>query len=489
MDSVSAVKKDCRIIVVDDEEVILDSIRDYFDEYTIITHSDPRAALDDMRRASSDVLVCDFRMPHLSGLDLFREAKSINAYRYGILLTAYADKDLLLASIQERLVDRVVEKPLRMDLLEDSLRDAVFDCRMGEAERVELAAVKRMYREKFKGGASLTGDIVGLEGSLAAVYRTLRMASATRESILFTGETGTGKEVAARLAHSLSAYASGPFMKLNCGAIPEALIESELFGHAKGAFSGAASDREGKVELADGGTLFLDEIGELGEAMQTRFLQVLEEKTVERVGSNKRRRIDFRLMCATNRDLDADIASGRFRKDLYFRIETIKVELPPLRERPGDIPAFALSILDAYCAELGRPRLRLSSEALDQLASYSWPGNVRELENVLKRAVVLSDPRAAVLPARALTFLSDRALAKAPSLVLHEERRESTLDQVVSSIGDLMLAGGASLEAIEDRLLGSLLDRHGGNVLETSRRSGIPKDRLYRHLKRTGREA
>lgn len=474
-----ATMKDCRIVVVDDEEVILDSIRDYFDGYTIVTHSDPRAALADMKEASSDVLVCDYRMPHLSGLELLREAKSLNAYRFGILLTAFADKDLLLTSIQEELIDRIVEKPLRMEILERTIRDAVMACRRKEAERVELAGVKELYRKTVRGGTALSGEIIGLDRGLADVYSLVKKASASRECILFTGETGTGKEVAARLAHSMSAYASGPFVKINCGAIPETLIESELFGHSKGAFSGAEADREGKIELAEGGTLFLDEIGELKDAMQTRFLQVLEDKTVERLGSNKRKRIDFRLMCATNRKLEAEIENGRFRRDLYFRIDAIRVELPPLRERRSDIPLLARSILDAYCAEIGRSKPLLSREALARLDDYPWPGNIRELENALKRAVILADPMDPVLALPPLNRSLDRATAELPC--------GASLDDLLSRLGSLMLSEGASLDAIEERLLASLLEQHGGNVLETARRSGISKDRLYRHLKRAGR--
>lgn len=470
---------DCRILVVDDEEVILDSVRDYFDEYSIVTHSDPRKALEDMRSIRSDVLVCDYRMPHLSGLELLREGKKLGAYRYGVLLTAFADKELLLRAIQEELVNRVVEKPLRMEVLEGTLRDAIIECRRDESRRLELAEARAAYRTSIGSSSVLCDEIVGLEGGLGRVYETIKRASGSRESILVTGETGTGKEVAARLIHSLSGYRAGPFVKINCGAIPETLLESELFGHVRGAFSGAESDKAGKIELAAGGTLFLDEIGELKETAQTRFLQVLQDKTVERIGSNRRCAVDFRLICATNRDLGAEVEAGRFRRDLYYRINAIPIRMPALRERAGDIPALAHSIVGSYCAEIGRPPLGLTSKALSFLTAYPWPGNIRELENAIRRAIVLTDPHETAVSTRPLEHLqeppSDARSATAPGT-------KEGLDDVVGRLGSLVLAEGISLAEIESRLLADLLSRNGGSVPETTRRTGIPRDRFYRYL-------
>jgi two-component system response regulator AtoC len=469
--------KDCRIVIVDDEEIILDSVRDYFDQYAIVTHSDPRAALEYMRGTRSDILICDYRMPHLSGLDVLREARRMNAYRFGILLTAYADKELLLHGIQEELVDRVVEKPLRLEVLENALRDAVVACRINEVERIELAEVRELYRKSVKGNTALCREIMGLEGGLAGVYGTIIRVSGAREAVLITGETGTGKEVAARLIHTLSGYGSGLFIKINCGAIPETLIESELFGHVKGAFSGAEADKAGKIELAEGGTLFLDEVGELRDVMQTRFLQVLQDRTVERIGSNRQTRVDFRLIAATNRDLDADVASGRFRRDLFYRIDTVRLSLPPLRDRKEDIPALARSFLDAYCAEMGRPRLGISKDALERLVAHPWPGNVRELENAVKRAVILMDPREPTVTAAFFDFLTGGEVRER-----HAGGGRSSLDELAALLGGAVLAEGLTLDQIEGKLLDNLIQRHAGNVLETSRRTGISKDRLYRRL-------
>ena len=469
-------------MVVDDENVILDSIRDYFDAYSIVTHSDPRDALDSMRQKPSDILVCDFRMPGLSGLDLLRAAKSIGAYRYGILMTAYADKEVLLASIQERLVDRVIEKPLRMDELGASLQEALSRCAGEDLRKVEIEEAKRHYRESVRGGAALSEDIIGLDGGLAEVYGIVSLAAATKEGMLFAGETGTGKEVLARLAHSLSPRSGGPFVKINCGALPEHLIESELFGHAKGAFTGAEAEKPGKIELAEGGTLFLDEIGELRGDLQTRLLKVLQDRIVDRLGSTRGRKIDFRLMCATNRNLESEIAAGRFREDLFYRISTIRVTVPPLRERGDDLFALARSIVDSYCAELGRRSLSFPTEALARISAYAWPGNVRELENVLKRAVILTGQRAEELPSSAFDCLgregSQAARAAGPGGAVPD------LSPAVERLCSGLLAGELSLAGIEERLLDALLERCGGNVLRAASRSGIAKDRLYRHLRR-----
>ena len=465
---------DLRIAVVDDEPAILDSIRDYFDTLSIVTHVDPQRALEDMRGRRFDILVCDYRMPGLSGLDLLRQARQLGAYRYGILLTAYADKDILVAAINDGLVMRVIEKPLHLEVLAAALADAQVYCSSERIRELDIEEAARLYRECGRDSVPLCERIVGLEGGLSAVFADARRFAATRENVLVTGETGTGKEVIARLIHSLSERRSGPFVKINCGAIPETLVESELFGHAKGAFSGAQADRMGRIETARGGTLFLDEIAEMRLDMQAKLLAVLQDKGVERVGSNERRPVDFRLVCATNRDLDREVREGRFRKDLFFRIGTLQVRLPALRDRRVDILNLAHAIIASFCRELGRRPPGMDRSSIDTLLAYPWPGNIRELENVLKRAVVLTDPARPTIESRLLECLSTNSAARP------DPAPPPDLESALSVLTETLATQGLTLREVETRLLGHLLARFGGSVPLTSRKTGIPKDRFYR---------
>ena len=274
-------------------------------------------------------------MPGLSGSELLAEARKRSAYRYGILLSAFVDKVLLEKMVNGDLVRRVLEKPLKLDELKSAVDEALHTCIQERDREREIDDMRSLL-----GSASFSSRIIGAEGGLSQAYRLAVTYAASEENVLITGETGTGKEVIARLVHSLSRRRVMPFVKVNCAAIPDALLESEFFGHEKGAFTDASVAREGRIAAARGGTLFLDEIGELKPELQTKLLHVLQEKRFERVGSNVSQEADFRLVCATNRPIEESLRNKALREDLYYRISTLPLELPPLRARKGDIEEF-----------------------------------------------------------------------------------------------------------------------------------------------------
>jgi DNA-binding NtrC family response regulator len=302
-----------QILFVDDEPLILENIKEYFRGYEITTEPSANAALKLLERESFDVLVVDQKMPGLTGSELLAAARKRDSYRYGILLSAYVDKALLSRMVNDNLVRRVLEKPLKLDELKRAIDEALFSCMRERDREREIGDMRALL-----GSASFASRIIGAEGGLAEAYALAVTYSASDENVLITGETGTGKEVMARLVHSLSRRKTGPFVKINCAAIPDSLIESEFFGHEKGAFTGAIASREGRIEAARGGTLFLDEIGELKPELQAKLLHVLQEKRFERVGSNDSIVADFRLICATNRPIAESLREKAIREDLYL---------------------------------------------------------------------------------------------------------------------------------------------------------------------------
>ncbi len=458
-----------RVLVVDDEEVIVESIRDYFDDRPVTVFCDPEQALQAMRQSFFDIAVVDYRMPGLSGLDLLIEAKKINSYHYGILLTAFADKDLLERFISHNLIRLVLEKPLDLKRLKEALDRATEECRTFQQDLFEQEQKRLHYEQLLSDTTSLGPRIIGLQGGLKEIFEQARRFAGSDANLLITGETGTGKEVIARAVHTLSDRRTGPFVKINCGAMPESLIESELFGHAKGAYSGAYQDRKGKVETAQGGTLFLDEIGELKPELQVRLLHVIQDRVIERLGSNTPIRVDFRLITATNRDLRQEVGRGGFREDLYHRVSTLPLHMPPLRQRPEDLPEFLAYYLEAFGQELHRSSLKVSDGAFRLLSAYPWPGNIRELENVLKRAVILARPGEDLLDEDLFTCLTCPPTARGVSL-----------DDVFDTLCEQLDRRAFDLKGLEERLLERLLERYRGNIMEAVRATGIPKDKLYR---------
>jgi two-component system response regulator AtoC len=347
-----------------------------------------------------------------------------------------------------------LQKPFDVDALEAVIGRALDHSRF----RVE----NRFLREEIGGGTPL-GDLVGRSPAISAVFDLLRQVAPTRSSVLVTGETGTGKELVARAIHELSPRKEKLFVALNCTAIPAELLESELFGHVRGAFSGAHADRVGKFQAADEGTLFLDEIGDMDVRLQAKLLRVLQEGVIEPLGTNRRIAVDVRIVSSTHRDLEAAMREGRFREDLFFRLNVFHVKLPPLRERKDDILALADSFLAGFARDLGKPGLRLAAEALPALERYAWPGNVRELRNLMERAAVLSAGE--VVGAALVTSLvrTEAEPRRAESEDLNLER---------------------SLAALERRMILEALAASGDDKLAAAQRLGIGERTLWTKLKK-----
>ncbi|HEY6909086.1 MAG TPA: sigma-54 dependent transcriptional regulator [Myxococcales bacterium] len=369
------------ILIADDEESIRHVLATLLGErgYEVRTAADGEEALRELSARDYDALVTDVRMPRLNGLDLVRAAQTASPDTTVIVMSAYGSHDLAIEAMKAGAYD-YLGKPFRPDEVLLVLRKA--------EERERLRRENTLLRKEM---ARRGPQLVAEGPAMKEVLRVVQKVAKTPTTVLIEGESGTGKELVARALHALSPRSERPFVAVNCGAIPETLIESELFGHAKGAFTDARSVKRGLFEEADGGTLLLDEVGELPLAVQPALLRALQEGEVRRVGDNRSARVDVRVLAATNRDLAAQVQQGRFREDLYYRLNVVGVRLPPLRERQEEIPLLAQRLLARHGERIGVPARRLSTRAMEALGRYRWPGNVRELENALERALVLSE--------------------------------------------------------------------------------------------------
>jgi two-component system response regulator HydG len=368
------------VLVVDDERSNVESLEKIFlrENMRVLTANDAKHALELVRTHRVHVVLTDLMMPGTTGLELLRAVKQVAPDVEVVLMTAYGTVEAAVSAMREGAYD-FVEKPLKRMTIVKSVRKA--------AERQKLLAENRSLKNEIK---LLTHrEIVGSSQALRRVIDVASQAAPSMATVLVLGESGTGKELLARFIHERSARAKGPFIAVNCAAIPETILESELFGHERGAFTGAVGKKDGRFAKAAGGTLFLDEIGELSPQVQVKLLRVLQEGEYEPLGGNTVKS-DVRIVAATNRDLFAEVQAGRFREDLYYRLNVIAVTAPPLRARREDVPLLVDHFLGLYCSKNGRPRLRPTRGALDRMMDYAWPGNVRELENVIERAVVLS---------------------------------------------------------------------------------------------------
>ena len=346
--------------------------------YDVVTASNGQQALDVLRRQPVSVLITDLRMPGMGGDDLLKAAKLLTPEVEVIVMTAYGTVENAVQAMKEGAYD-FISKPLKRAAVVSAVRKAL--------DKVALVAENRELRAQL--AAATSQEIVGNSQVLRATLEVARQAANSTATVLLLGESGTGKELLARYIHDHSPRVSAPFVPVNCAALPESILESELFGHEKGAFTGAVRAREGRFLAAAGGTLFLDEIAEISPTVQVKLLRALQEGEIEPVGGSTRK-VDFRLVCATNRELSAEVEAGRFREDLFYRINVIPIRVPPLRDRIEDVPLLADHFLTGFAAKHGKPAESLSDEALHLLGNYGWPGNVRELENAIERAVVLS---------------------------------------------------------------------------------------------------
>jgi two-component system response regulator PilR (NtrC family) len=371
-----------RILVVDDERSMQEFLEICFrrEGYDVATAGDVDSGLALLEADDFDVAISDLQMPGRSGLELLRAVREISPETAVILITAFGTTETAIAAMKEGAYDYVT-KPFKVDEIRLVVEKAL--------EKKLLASENRRLRSELQSQLRQR-ELIGTSSAMHRIYELVNQVAETRTNVLLAGESGTGKELVARAIHARSDRRDRTFVAINCGAIPENLLESELFGHVKGAFTGAFQGKEGLFETADGGTLLLDEVGELPAALQVKLLRVLQERTIRRVGGTSDRRVDVRILAATNRRLEEEVAAGRFREDLYYRLNVIQIALPPLRERLEDVPLLVQHFVDKYSRELGKPIREVREDALRRLLSHSYPGNVRELENLIERAVALS---------------------------------------------------------------------------------------------------
>jgi len=371
-----------RILVVDDERSMREFLEIFLrrEGYDVSTAEDVDTALAYLESDEIDLVITDMQMPEKTGLDLILEAREISPDTAMIVVTAFGTTDSAISAMREGACDYLT-KPFKVDELRIVIEKAL--------EKKLLSNENRRLKEELR-GQSRSRDIIGHSRVMQEVHELIGQVAETKTNVLVCGESGTGKELVARAIHDQSPRSENPFVAINCGAIHENLLESELFGHVKGAFTGAIQNKDGLFEAATGGTLFLDEIGELSHPLQVKLLRAIQEKSIRRVGDTVDRKVDVRIVSATNRRLEEEVAAGRFREDVYYRLNVIQLTLPPLRDRPEDIPLLAQHFIRRFSDEIGKEVEGMDGEAFDMLATYGFPGNVRELENLIERAVALA---------------------------------------------------------------------------------------------------
>jgi DNA-binding NtrC family response regulator len=441
-----------RILVVDDEPNARTALAELLREegYAVETAADGFKALPKLEDFAPDVLLTDLKMPGMDGIELMRKAHELDPEATVVVMTAFGAVDTAVAAMRNGAADYLT-KPLNIDELGIVLERAL--------ERKALRRETTQLRERISERDRID-SIVGSSPPMLRIFETLLQVAPSRASVLITGESGTGKELIAAAIHQHSNRASGPFVKLHCAALAESLLESELFGHEKGSFTGAAARRDGRLQQADGGTLFLDEIGEISPAIQVKLLRFLQERELERVGGNQTIKVDVRIVAATNRDLPKMVKEGKFREDLFYRLNVVSLEMPPLRARPSDVPLLAMRFLRKYCDENAKSIERFGEDALRAMTAYSWPGNVRELENAVERAVVVcrgAEISAGDLPAQVAEATGQRTdgMPQVPGASLAELERYAILRTLEHTGGSTSRAAeilGVSTRTIQYRM-------------------------------------
>jgi len=443
-------KKKAKVLVVDDEAIIRESLRDWLSDVghqVLIAENGPQA-LEIIEKEKPSIAIVDLVMPGMDGIELLKRAKEISPHIEVIIITAYGSVPTAITAMREGAYD-YIEKPFCPEKAELLIEKLMEHQRLIE-ENISLHQ-KLEERYRFE-------NIIAKSPKMQQVIEVIKVVAKSNATVLITGESGTGKELVARATHSQSYRKDKPFVAVSCAALPESLLESELFGHEKGAFTGAHAQRKGKFEVANRGTLFLDEIGDMSANIQVHLLRVLEEKEFARVGGNELIRVDVRVLSATNKDMKKAVASGQFREDLYYRLNVVPIELPPLRERKEDIPLLAQHFLKKFAIENQKEITGFSPEANNFLLKYEWPGNVRELENAIERAVILaknSDIEVADLPQENL-------------LITHSA------------------TSGESLREIEKERILNVLSETGGNFSQAARILGISRVTLYNKIRAYG---
>ncbi|HOE01037.1 MAG TPA: sigma-54 dependent transcriptional regulator [Kiritimatiellia bacterium] len=442
------------ILIVDDERHTREGLaRALRGDYAVAEAENGQRALEWLETHAADVILTDLRMPHMDGLQLLARLLGREPKPIVIMLTAYGNVETAVEAMKRGAYD-FLAKPVNLDRLELLLTRALAERQLG----VENQRLRAQLDSKYG-----FANIIGTSPAMQAVFDTIRHVAPTKATVLIQGESGTGKELVARALHQASPRREGPFVPVHCAALAPTLLESELFGHEKGAFTGAVERRRGRFEMADGGTLFLDEIGEIEPSLQVKILRVLEERAFERVGGSETVTVNVRLVAATNKDLRQLVADGKFREDLFYRLFVVNLTLPPLRERDGDIVLLTQHYLKTLAAENGKSVPTLTAEAMDALTAYSWPGNVRELRNVIERMVVLNST-------------GKLNLDDVPATVrqgAHDSGRDAT-------------RAGRVLRDAERQLIEDALRQHRGNRTKAAQHLGISRRTLHRKLNEFG---
>jgi two-component system NtrC family response regulator/two-component system nitrogen regulation response regulator GlnG len=457
-----------RILVVDDDASVRYSLKRLFSkrDFEVETAKSAEEGLEKLEGFMPDVVIMDIRMPGMTGLEALLRIKEIDPKLPVIIATAYGTTDTAIEAVKRGAYDYIL-KPFDVSSLQTLVDKAV------EASRMMHSYVG-LQGERFEAGEVLIGN----SSPMQEVYKLIGQVAPTDVTVLIQGESGTGKELVARAIYTHSNRADKPFLPVNCAAIPEDLLESELFGHERGAFTSAYTRKIGKFEQCDGGTIFLDEIGDMSLKTQAKILRVIQDGEMQRLGGNERIKVDVRIIAATNKNLKHLIAQGRFREDLYYRLNVVTIRIPPLRERKEDIPLLARYFLEKDAKQMGKPIMSISEEAMEKLVAHDWPGNVRELENVIKRAVVMS--RESILRA-------DDIIIEPSSLktALSDEELETLLDEIFSRAVNLEDKESV-MGWLEREMIIRALRRTKGNQSKAAKLLGMNRNTLRSKMKSYG---
>nr|NQU93575.1 sigma-54-dependent Fis family transcriptional regulator [Bacteroidota bacterium] len=437
--------KKISLLIVDDEESVRDSLYNWFieDGYEVECAANAKEALTVLEARDFDIILADIKMPGMDGIEMHKRIRTLNKDAIVIIMTAFASVETAVQALKDGAYDYIT-KPFDPDDLSHLIRNA--------ARQINLKSENEILKNKVISLENIE-DIIGNSKAMHMVLQDVESVAQSNSSVIITGESGTGKELIARAIHSNSARKYFPMVSVHCGALSESLLESELFGHEKGAFTGAMYNRKGRFEMADGGTIFLDEIATISSKMQIELLRVLESKCFVRVGGNKEIRSDFRVICATNRDLKKMVENGTFREDLYYRLNVVNIQIPPLRERHEDIPLLAEHFIKKYCTSMSRDMITIDTAAMKRLESYDFPGNVRELENMIERAIVIGNGK--------VIRLNDLPLGK-----------------------DIVNTSYESLEDLEKKYILEVLNKNDWNISKSAKILKVDRVTLYNKIRK-----
>jgi len=443
-------EKKISILIVDDEDSVRESLTLWFTEdgYRVECAANAKQALSKLESDVFDIILTDLKMPGMDGLELLQRIKTLNKDSIIIIMTAFATVDTAVKALKEGAFDYVT-KPFDPDDLSHLIRNA--------SKQVTLAQENETLKKRVDSLVNVE-DLIGKSEAIKKVLHEIESVAPTNSSVIITGESGTGKELVARAIHANSLRRFFPLVSVHCGALTESLLESELFGHEKGAFTGALYNRKGRFEMADSGTIFLDEIATISQKMQVELLRVLESKKFVRVGGNKEISSDFRVICATDRDLKNMVEKGTFREDLFYRLNVMNIHVPPLRDRVEDIPLLVDYFIKKYCTSMNKPLISIEPAALKRIMGYQFPGNIRELENMIERAIVVGCGKKIQL--KDLPFAKD------------------TIDSNVESLDDF-----------EKAFILQILNKYGWNISRTAHALKVDRVTLYNKIKKYGLKA